>query len=87
MSPSIWRFGWELIRSDRIRWCVGPLRSRTGPGKKVRVLVFAKGEKEQEARQAGADYVGSDDLMEKIKGGWMEFDMRDLHSGSHGVGR
>ncbi|MBM4122173.1 MAG: 50S ribosomal protein L1 [Nitrospira sp.] len=45
-----------------------------GTGKKVRVLVFAKGEKEQEARAAGADYVGADELMEKIKGGWMEFD-------------
>ena len=45
-----------------------------GTGKKIRVIGFAKGEKEQEARQAGADFVGADDLMEKIKGGWMDFD-------------
>ena len=45
-----------------------------GTGKKVRILVFAKGEKEQEAREAGADFVGADDLLEKIKGGWLEFD-------------
>lgn len=45
-----------------------------GTGKKVRILVFAKGEKEQEARQAGADFVGADDLLEKVKGGWLEFD-------------
>ncbi len=45
-----------------------------GTGKKVRVLVFAKGEKEKEALEAGADYVGAEDLVEKIQKGWLEFD-------------
>jgi large subunit ribosomal protein L1 len=45
-----------------------------GLGKNVRVLVFAKGEKAQEAEAAGADYVGADDLAEKIQGGWFDFD-------------
>jgi large subunit ribosomal protein L1 len=46
-----------------------------GTGKKVKILVFAKGEKEKEAREAGADYVGSEDLAEKIqKEGWTDFD-------------
>ena len=45
-----------------------------GTGKVTRVLVFAKGPKEAEAKEAGADYVGSDDLVEKIQGGWLEFD-------------
>jgi len=45
-----------------------------GIGKKVRVLVFAKGEKEKEALDAGADFVGAEDLVEKISKGWTDFD-------------
>ena len=45
-----------------------------GLGKTERVLAFAKGEKDKEARDAGADYVGADDLADKIQGGWLEFD-------------
>jgi len=45
-----------------------------GLGKTVRVLVFAKGEKEKEARDAGADYVGAEDLVAKIQEGWFGFD-------------
>ncbi|MBW1994447.1 MAG: 50S ribosomal protein L1, partial [Deltaproteobacteria bacterium] len=45
-----------------------------GLGKEVKVLVFAKGEKEKEALDANADFVGSDDLIDKIKQGWFGFD-------------
>jgi large subunit ribosomal protein L1 len=46
-----------------------------GLGKTVRVLVFAQGEADRIARDAGADFVGSDDLIKQIEGGWMEFDV------------
>jgi large subunit ribosomal protein L1 len=45
-----------------------------GTGRAVRVLVFAKGEKEREAREAGADFVGAEDLAERIQSGWLDFD-------------
>jgi large subunit ribosomal protein L1 len=45
-----------------------------GSGKSVRVLVFAKGEKEKEARDAGADFAGAEDMVEKITKGWLDFD-------------
>jgi large subunit ribosomal protein L1 len=46
-----------------------------GTGKTVRILVFAQGEKEKEAEEAGADYVGSDELVKKIQEGWIDFDV------------
>jgi len=52
----------------------GSVALPNGLGKSVRVLVFAKGEKEKEAMEGGADFTGSDDLIEKIKEGWLEFD-------------
>jgi len=45
-----------------------------GTGKTARVVVFAVGDKAEQAQAAGADLVGSDDLIEKIQGGWLEFD-------------
>ncbi|HDD43823.1 MAG TPA: 50S ribosomal protein L1 [Candidatus Desulfofervidus auxilii] len=45
-----------------------------GTGKKVKVLVFAQGEKEKEAQEAGADYVGGEELIKKIEEGWLDFD-------------
>lgn len=52
----------------------GVVRLPHGTGRKVRILVFAKGEKEMEAKAAGADFVGAEDLVQKIQGGWLDFD-------------
>jgi large subunit ribosomal protein L1 len=46
-----------------------------GTGKKIRILVFTQGEGERIARESGADYVGSDDLIKQIEGGWVDFDI------------
>ena len=57
-----------------------------GIGKDVRVLVFAKGEKQSEATDAGADFVGAEDLIEKIEGGWFDFDSICSHPRHYGFG-
>src|SRR5438876_5821454 len=66
------RLGEDPKRSDQM--VRGSVLLPHGTGVKVRILVFAKGEKEKEARDAGAEIVGGDDLVEKVKGGWLEFD-------------
>ena len=53
----------------------GTVALPNGTGKSVRVAVFAQGEKATEATDAGADFVGAEDLAEKVKGGWTEFDV------------
>ena len=53
----------------------GTVNLPNGTGKKVRVLVFAQGNAADAAREAGADFVGLDDLLDKIKGGWLDFDV------------
>jgi large subunit ribosomal protein L1 len=66
------RLGVDPRKSDQI------VRGATvlphGLGKTERILVFAKGEKDKEARDAGADIVGAEDLVDRIQGGWLEFD-------------
>ncbi len=66
------RLGVDPKRSDQM--VRGSAVLPHGTGVKVRILVFAKGEKELEAREAGADIAGGDELVEKVKGGWLEFD-------------
>lgn len=62
----------NLKKSQTVRDTVVLPHQFTG---EKRILVFAKGDKAEEARQAGAAYVGDDDLIEKIKGGWLDFDV------------
>ncbi|HBA53660.1 50S ribosomal protein L1 [Syntrophorhabdus aromaticivorans] len=52
----------------------GSVALPNGLGKEVKVLVFAKGQKEKEAEEAGADFVGAEELIEKIQKGWLDFD-------------
>ncbi|MEA4883238.1 MAG: 50S ribosomal protein L1 [Clostridia bacterium] len=67
------RLGVDPRRSDQqVR---GAVVLPYGTGKSKKVVVFAKGEKAKEAEDAGADYVGAEDLAEKIRGGWLDFDV------------
>jgi large subunit ribosomal protein L1 len=66
------RLGIDHTQADQI--VRGSIVLPHGIGKQQRVVVFAKGAKADEAREAGADVVGEEDLAEKIKGGWTEFD-------------
>lgn len=66
------RMGVDPRKSDQaVR---GTVSLPNGTGKKIRILVFARGDKAQEALAAGADVVGDDDLLAKVSGGWVEFD-------------
>ena len=66
------RLGVDARQSDQM--VRGAVVLPHGLGKTVRVLVFARGEKEKEARDAGADYVGAEDMVQKIQDGWLDFD-------------
>ena len=66
------RLGVDIKKSEQM--VRGTVILPHGTGKKVKILVFAQGEKEKEAREAGSDFVGGEDLIEKILQGWLEFD-------------
>ncbi|GAA1154248.1 50S ribosomal protein L1 [Ornithinicoccus hortensis] len=66
------RLGVDPRKADQL--VRGTVNLPHGTGKTARVLVFANGDKAEAAREAGADYVGSDDMIEKVSGGWLDFD-------------
>jgi large subunit ribosomal protein L1 len=66
------RLGVDPRKADQM--VRGTVNLPHGTGKTARVLVFAAGDKAEEARSAGADYVGADDMLEKVNGGWLDFD-------------
>ena len=67
------RLGVDPRKADQM--VRGTVNLPNGTGKTARVLVFANGDKADAAREAGADFVGSDELLEKVAGGWLDFDV------------
>ena len=68
----VMRLGVDPRKADQM--VRGTVNLPHGTGKTARVLVFATGDRAEQAKAAGADYVGSDDLLERIQGGWLDFD-------------
>src|SRR5690242_16793427 len=68
----VMRLGVDPRKADQM--VRGTVNLPHGTGKTARVLVFANGDKAEAAREAGADFVGSDDLLDKVAGGWLDFD-------------
>src|SRR5664280_2116536 len=66
------RLGVDPRKADQM--VRGTVNLPHGTGKTARVIVFATGERAEQAKAAGADYVGSDDLLAKVAGGWLDFD-------------
>jgi large subunit ribosomal protein L1 len=66
------RLGVDPRKADQM--VRGTVNLPHGTGKTARVLVFANGDKAEAAREAGADYVGADDMIERVNGGWLDFD-------------
>ncbi|MGC1207531.1 MAG: 50S ribosomal protein L1, partial [Ornithinimicrobium sp.] len=66
------RLGVDPRKADQL--VRGTVNLPHGTGKTARVLVFANGDKAEAAREAGADYVGSDEFIDKVAGGWLDFD-------------
>jgi len=66
------RLGVDPRKADQM--VRGTVNLPHGTGKTARVLVFATGERAEEARAAGADFVGADDMIERVQGGWLDFD-------------
>ena len=79
------RLGVDPRKADQM--VRGTVNLPHGTGKTARVLVFANAEKAEEARAAGADVVGGDELIDKVNGGWLDFDAVVATPGHDGQGR